>query len=101
MEGATDDPERAAEPADRIDLAVTCPADHETDLDDRATAERREHAPEFALPGLAGAAEQLYVGEAPRQPPARSPSRRGANHVITSTSTSTTTNATASQKAPP
>lgn len=63
VEGAADDPESAAEPTDRIDLAVTRPADHETDLDDRAAAERREHAPELALPRLAGAAEQLEVGE--------------------------------------
>lgn len=64
MEAAAGHPENAAELADRVDLAVPGPADHETDLLDRAGAQGSAHASELALPGLAGAAEQLEVVEA-------------------------------------
>ena len=63
-EAVTGDPEGAAEATDGIDLAVASPADHQTDMLERAGAERCEHAPKLALAGLAGAAEQLEVLQA-------------------------------------
>ena len=64
MEAAAGHPENAAEFADRVNLAVPGPADHEADLLDRASAQGSAHASELALTGLAGAAEQLEVVEA-------------------------------------